>query len=536
MAQQPPPVQPGSLPGSPGEEVPAQVQPVQDGGTGGDSDPAQTKRWPWIDDLPYRPIPPLGNPPVLPTGPGYYSLLDLVRGNYRDGPPKSPYPPYALMRNSLYDADFRYLDDPNYHSEDFFDRFHNVHIGDNWLFGTGGQADIRFMDQSSRLFSGNQDQFALMRARVFGDLWFRDIFRVYAELIASTSVGQDLPPLKTDIGSIDFLNLFIGLKLFELDGNPAYLRVGRQELMFGSQRLISPLEWANTRQTFQGVRGLWSNGTIDADAFWMRPVIPTSTGWAEADARQNFVGTWFSYHPNKEQVADLYWLYLDNSNKSTTLGITQDPTIVHTLGSRYARTTVSDNGVLWDFEPMLQLGARGPQSIVAGAATGGFGYYFGNLPMTPTVWTYYDWASGSQNPGHGNYSTFNQLYTFGHYYLGFMDLIGRQNIRDLNTQVYLFPAKWINLNIQYHFLNLDSAKDALYGPGGTPLRVSPTGSAGKNVGQELTFILNFHLGAHSDILTGYSVLFAGEYIRNTAPTPAAAKSPQMCYAMYNFRW
>jgi hypothetical protein len=33
---------------------------------------------------------------------------------------------------------------------------------------------------------------------------------------------------------------------------PAYVRVGRQELLYGSQRLISTLDWANTRRTFQG--------------------------------------------------------------------------------------------------------------------------------------------------------------------------------------------------------------------------------------------------------------------------------------------
>ena len=56
--------------------------------------------------------------------------------------PRSAYPPYALMRNSMFDADWRYMDDPDFVSEDFFDRFHNVHLGDNWLFNTGGQLDI----------------------------------------------------------------------------------------------------------------------------------------------------------------------------------------------------------------------------------------------------------------------------------------------------------------------------------------------------------------------------------------------------------
>jgi hypothetical protein len=145
-------------------------------------------------------------------------------------------------------------------------------------------------------------------------------------------------------------------------------------------------------------------------------------------------------------------------------------------------------------------------------------------------------ASGSTNPNKGEYSTFNQLYGFGHYYLGFMDLFGRANLRDWNAQVYLFPPKWININIQYHLLNLDRVTDALYGSNGAPERFSPKGTAGGEVGQELSYINNFHLGPHSDILMGYSILFAGEFIKETATNAAQRANPQMVYAMYNFRW
>ena len=56
------------------------------------------------------------------------------------------------------------------------------------------------------------------------------------------------------------------------------------------------------------------------------------------------------------------------------------------------------------------------------------------------------------------------------------------------------------------------------------------------MGQELAFILNFHLSAHSDILTGWSRLAAGDYLKNTATTPGQARSPELFYLMYNYRW
>ena len=54
----------------------------------------------------------------------------------------------------------------------------------------------------------------------------------------------------------DILNLFVDVNLLEWDNHPVVARVGRQELLLGSQRLISTLDWANTRRTFEGVAGL----------------------------------------------------------------------------------------------------------------------------------------------------------------------------------------------------------------------------------------------------------------------------------------
>ncbi|HEV3437604.1 MAG TPA: hypothetical protein VG122_09595, partial [Gemmata sp.] len=62
----------------PGMQTPPGMQ-AQPGPPVVGSDPAETPRK-WIDNLPYRPIPPLGNSPVLPSGPGYYSALDVLTG------------------------------------------------------------------------------------------------------------------------------------------------------------------------------------------------------------------------------------------------------------------------------------------------------------------------------------------------------------------------------------------------------------------------------------------------------------------------
>src|SRR5207249_84964 len=132
---------------------------------------------------------------IPPKGPGYYSLLDLVRGNYREGPPKFPYPPFALMGPGFYDADFRYLDDPKNTQYDWADVLHRIHLGDNWLFSTGGQIWIRHMEEINSRLGGKRNDYELLRTRIYGDLWFQDRFRIYGEFLDAQSFGQDLAPL-----------------------------------------------------------------------------------------------------------------------------------------------------------------------------------------------------------------------------------------------------------------------------------------------------------------------------------------------------
>jgi Alginate export len=258
-------------------------------------------------------------------------------------------------------------------------------------------------------------------------------------------------------------------------------------------------------------------------------VLPDNSGWSSVDHHQNFYGAWGTYRPQKGTAFDLYYLFLDNVNHTTALGLVTAPTSLHTLGTRYSGDKC---GFLWDAEGMLQLGSENGKSIYAGSATAGLGYNWKNLPMNPTVWAYYDWASGDRSPNAGNYETFNQLFPFGHYYFGFIDQVGRQNIRDWNVHLYLNPTKWITFNAQYHFFSLDKAEDALYNAAGAPIRVNTKGAAGGVVGQELDVFLNFHLTNRTDVLAGYSKLNAGEFISNTGN----GRSPELFYLMYNVRW
>jgi len=488
-------------------------------------------KWFWETNPPYRTYAPAGFWPVPPTGCGYYSMCDWLKGDLRKDPPKYGYPRFAFMAPSFYDADFRYVDSPKNKDHDHFDPWHRIHLNDNWMFATGGSFWTRYMNEVDSRLSGLNNNYNLVRTRVFGDLWHLDSFRLYVEFIDAHSFNPDLAPLPIDRNRSDLLNAFVDVKMFELDGKNAYLRVGRQEMLLGSQRLVSTLDWANTRRTFQGVSAFRQGEKFDVNLFWVQPVIPNPSHFDSVDNNQNFAGIFTTYRPKKGHFLDMYYLFLDNTKPAVLRGEkTSQPYNVHTVGTRY--TGDVDKRWLWDVELNLQFGERGRQDIFAGAAAVNAGYHFKDMPWDPTIWACYEYASGDRNPGSGNNATFNQLFPFGHYYFGFLDLVGRQNIHDVNGQLYLYPTKWITLWMQYHHFELASSTDALYNAGGAAIRRDITGRAGRNVGNEIDFVVNLHLDRHSDIFLGYSKLFSGDFIRNTG----SGLSPELFYAMYNIRW
>ena len=343
---------------------------------------------------------------------------------------------------------------------------------------------------------------------------------------------SELPPFPIDEDLGDILNLFIDVNLWECNGHPLVGRIGRQELLLGSQRFVSTLDWANIRRTFEGVRLFRRGEKWDFDAFWTEFVLPLRSRFDRADENQKFAGGWLTYRREKGEFLDFYYLFLNNSYDIQLRDVVQAPIEAHTLGSRW---TGDECGWLWDVEGAVQFGDVGLRDQLAGAGTAGLGRHLKKIWGNPTAWVYYDYASGTADPNSGKANTFNDLYPFGHYYLGWADLVGRRNIHDANAHLFFYPTQWTTLWLQYHHFWLAESRDALYNPGGVPLRRDATGQSGRNVGDEVDIVLNFHLTCYSDFMFGYSRLFGGGFLQGTSG-PNAAVDSDLMFFMYQLKW
>ncbi|MCH7729508.1 MAG: alginate export family protein, partial [Planctomycetes bacterium] len=349
----------------------------------------------------------------------------------------------------FYDNNFDYLCDPGYDQWWPGDRLKRLDLWGLGMLDIGGQYRIRLHNERHlRGFglTGNNDDFLLHRLRLYANLQLGDRFRVFAEMLDAHSAGEDFAPLVIEENRIDLQNAFVDLRVWQGGCGDLWVRAGRQELLYGAQRTFSPLDWANTRRTFEGYKVFWKGQNWNVDAFYARPMRRDVNSLDSANYDREFMGFYSTYKGAEDATTDLYYLRF---NDETT------PFQFDTLGARFAG---SRNGTLWDFEAAYQWGEFAGVNHSAGAYTLGVGWKSDCHPWKTTVWSFYDWASGSSVANNG----YHHLFPLVHKYFGFMDLFGRRNIKDWNTLVTISPHKKLKLLMWYHVFELQTILDTPY--------------------------------------------------------------------------
>jgi hypothetical protein len=441
------------------------------------------------------------------------------------GGPPAPYTPVR------WNEDYSYLKDESKRT-DLFDPIKYIPLNDagDVYLSLGAQARYRYeiFDNFNFGSPGNQDGdgYHLLRLLYHADVHVGPNVRAFVQMI--DAFGDDRDPferLGVDENDFDFHQAFVDVKLPVLDDGTVTLRAGRQNLLYGAQRLISPLDWTNTRRTFDGGKAsiVFPGGRDTLDLFWVHPVVVDEGPIDSFNDDQNFIGAYNTLSlPNLLEGAntklDAYLLYLDKFVGTFAEGASDEHR--WTLGSRlFANPKPFD----FDVEAAFQFGEFGGGDIFAYMLAAEAGYTFADVTFTPRPYLGFDLASGDDDPDDGDLETFNQLFPLGHAYFGYIDVIGRQNIIDLHPGVELTflqnksIAKKLTLRTDYHLFWRHSDDDAVYGVQGQIQRAD-TGSEKHFVGSEIDLLLNWQIDRHLAVYFGYSHFFPGSFIDETGPS------------------
>ncbi|UCF34979.1 MAG: alginate export family protein [Phycisphaerales bacterium] len=441
-----------------------------------------------------------------------------------------PGPRYFNLR---FDEDFSYLDgEPGTYREDFFDPIKNIRFGEDWRLSVGGEFRFRLEAETNKLFDANartQDTFQLYRYLLHLDLKYRDAFRVFAQGIAAFDEDRGLPPRPIDENRWDLQQLFTDLRVAGEDV-PLTLRMGRQELQYGKQRWVSPLEWANVRRRFDGVKAMWEDERWQLDAWYAKPVVVKPRQGDDWDEQFDFYGAYFTYKGIPRHGIDVYALGTHKTGSYLNPNGKVGDESRFMLGSRFWGATGP-----WDYEAEVagQWGHWAGDTIQAWNISLEGGHVFTEAPWKPRIGAGFDRATGDKDPRDSKVGTIDQLFPLGHALFGYLDLIGRNNITAVNVNLSAWPVeKQVRSELAFHSFWLTEDKDALYSAAGRPVRRDPTGTSGSEVGHELDLTILWNVDVHSKVLFGYSHFWDGDFISNTGKS----EDPDLFYVQFQYKF
>jgi hypothetical protein len=327
----------------------------------------------------------------------------------------------------------------------------------------------------------DKNGFVLTRYLVHADLHAGNHFRTFIQLQSSLANGKEKHSSPVDENQLDLHQAFFDVAIPLDSKHMLTARVGRQELLYGSQRLIAVRDGPNNRQSFDAARLVYSVQRFKADVFFSHYV--RSRQQIFDDGFNKNTKLWGLYTTSNKipflQHLDLYYLGL--WKRAATFDDGSGKELRHSLGSRLWGFK---NGLRYDIEGLWQFGKFQDKKIAAWTFSINTGYKFNKIKLSPEVGIKTEWISGDALYGDSKLQTFNPLFPRGGYF-GLVSLIGPANLFDIHPMISFDLSKKLLLNMDCDIFWRYSRNDGIYGPNAA-LIYSGKNSGRKFIGRQFS--------------------------------------------------
>jgi hypothetical protein len=335
--------------------------------------------------------------------------------------------------------------------------------------------------------------------------------RVYLELGSHLQAGKDVTRIPTDVNEADVQQGILRPRLPFRAGKQVTLRAGRQQMTFGSGRLVSIREGPNIRRSFDGARFTIEAAKATLDAFVVRTVrLQVGTFNDEPEEDEAFWGV-YGVAPMPrlpDGHLDVYYLGFARKGAAFQQGIGDEQR--HSFGTR-----VWGNPGAWDYncEALIQTALLEQPTSLRGPLLQTPVYTFKSLLFSPRLGLKADIASGDTDPTDDRLGTFNALFPKQPYF-GEASLLAPANLIDLHPTVSLQLSDRLRVTTDVDFFWKHQRKDAIYAPPGRPL-VRGGSNTSRYIGAQVNAELECELTKHLSVTVSYSHFFAGAAVTSS---------------------
>lgn len=357
---------------------------------------------------------------------------------------------------------------------------------------------LRHRTEADYRADGAPGDFHLLRTRLNAQFAPTDDVVAFVQIQDARTFGGENPAAGrgTLDGSAPLLDVHQAyFAVADLFDTPLAVKVGRQELAYGNERLIGSLGWSNVGRTFDAGVARYATDRLAVDVFGARLV----DGLA-ARSEQNLAGVYGTVGLGAGASLDVFGLYDDDTAEIAAGPAVGASALVR--GTTGARLFGKTGAVDYDLEGAYQFGrqsrgetlGRAPISAYLASAEAGVSVGKGRVGALYTVLSGDDPASDTDG-------AFNTLFATNHKFYGFADLfpftaaVRPGGLHDAALRASYAVAPRTALRLDLHHFRLD--RDL---------------GAGTALGQEVDLTATYRYNDALGLVGGVSVFFAADQI------------------------
>ena len=443
--------------------------------------------------------------------------------------PMPPGPPPDPARSLLgpvdqADENFSFLKDPAKRTDlwDFLKYIPLNHQGDVYLtFGFETRSEYEWF-QNANWGAGPQtiSGYYLQRVIPEGSLTLGSHLRLFGSFQYDKEMGNNggpRPGIDEDQG--DFHEAFLDISTGLDDPRSVTLRLGEQELVYGTGRLVDNNEGVNVKSSFYGARVIAHTELFRLEVFGVKPTELNTGTWDDPPTSQQTFWGVYGTGPlrliDQNGQADLYYLGLDTTRATYQQGSGRE--IRHSIGTRLFNhqpgAPFDQPGLDYNWELIYQLGTFAQNYINAWSVATETGFTFPARFM-PRLALRADIASGGQHPNGGTLNTFNPLFPRGAYFGPKLTMFGPYNLFDIHPLLMLTLLQNVTCDFDWDWFWRESLDDGVYQIGGALIRPSG-GSKARYIGSQANFELRWALDLHTTIAINLAGFLTGTFLKET---------------------
>jgi hypothetical protein len=289
------------------------------------------------------------------------------------------------------------------------------------------------------------------------------------------------------------------------------LRLGRQEMGYGNNRILTFREGPNTRLTFDAAILKYKNAKRKFDFLAMSPVISKPEAFDDESFKDFVVGVYANeVVVPKQFLLDYYFLNFTSNQRRYNYVAGKENR------QSYGFRAFSQNPKFnYELEGTYQTGSFNEQKINAFGLSADVNYKV-STKNNVIIGVAGNYISGDKNHTDNELNTYNLIFSKPSY--GLAAPIGSSNIENINPYIKLNPTKKLFLQAGVYFMQRNSNQDGTYSPGMSQLRPNREklyASASREIGTQYSLETNYMLNNHVSFAADLAYFDAGQYVKET---------------------